>query len=353
MEVDITDCGERVTPDIPDWVYYAHLSIYRFARQFSEHKRVLDAGCGTGYGSRYLLDGGAACVTGVDYSAKVIQFCKERFSNENLHFQTMDLNKRLDLKDDSFDVVFSSNVMEHLTGADTLLREIGRVSGRDGTLVVAVPPITTPHALEVNLANRYHVNNLTPRSWFIKLSRFFHRVQGFRHWVNPEWIAEDGLPKERELPVDELTIRETDFSFEPVPIDELNALTHNITAIFVAEGPRTDPLPATPGEEKLPADWNAEAIYARTRPGQVSSPQHVEAIARLRAERDAARSEADSLRMYLDRISGTMAWRIVQKWWQLGRSLMPPGSRRRRIYQAIRSFLAGPGGDDPAKRRPD
>jgi hypothetical protein len=41
---------ERPCPDVPDENFVNCFKVYRFASQFCGGKRVLDVGCGTGYG---------------------------------------------------------------------------------------------------------------------------------------------------------------------------------------------------------------------------------------------------------------------------------------------------------------
>lgn len=262
---DVTDAGERVTPDDPSFVFYAHLSIYAFAKPYAVGKRVLDAGCGTGYGSHYLLEHGASYVEGVDYSPKAIEFSQRRHSATNLRFQVVDVCKKLAFEDASFDVIFSSSAMEHFPDVDSFLREATRILSQQGVLIAAVPPITTAGMLEGNLANPYHINNLTPLGWFTKLGRFFHTVHGYCHWVKPEWVGEDGMPKDITLGAQETSIRETDFTFEETPMEQLNSITENITAIFVAKQPRTNPLPAAVDENDMPGEWNVDEIRARAK----------------------------------------------------------------------------------------
>ena len=45
MTPDITNDGERVSPDVPNALFVAHLSLYRFAGGWTGGRRVLDAGC--------------------------------------------------------------------------------------------------------------------------------------------------------------------------------------------------------------------------------------------------------------------------------------------------------------------
>jgi 2-polyprenyl-3-methyl-5-hydroxy-6-metoxy-1,4-benzoquinol methylase len=68
LAADVGNCGERVVADDKNFSYYAHLSIYDFARPFAAGRHVLDAGCGTGYGSFFLASYGASEVTAVDAS---------------------------------------------------------------------------------------------------------------------------------------------------------------------------------------------------------------------------------------------------------------------------------------------
>src|SRR5262245_1537807 len=111
---EITDGGERVTHLRPNDCYYAHLSIYAFAVPFARGAAVLDAGCGTGYGSHYLAERGATSVTAVDASAKAIDFCRRTFARDNLDFRVLDLEKLDGLPVRHYDLIFSSNVLEHL-----------------------------------------------------------------------------------------------------------------------------------------------------------------------------------------------------------------------------------------------
>jgi SAM-dependent methyltransferase len=264
IEEDVTDKSgespERVSPDSPNWGFYAHLSIYTFAVPFAVGRNGLDAGCGTGYGTSYLVEHGARYVVGVDHSSKAIKYCRARYSRDNLRFQMLDLNQKLLFEDAFFDVIFTSNTMEHLTDVDEFLEETTRILAKEGVLIAAVPPVVTSGMLKANLANPYHINNLTPRGWFTKLGRFFEIVQGYRHWVKREWMGEDGMPRDMTLSAEETEIRETDFTFEEMPIEQLNSLTHNITEIFVAKKPRTNPLPPTPKEKELPEMLSVNVI---------------------------------------------------------------------------------------------
>jgi len=120
----LSDGGERVTPECPNDCYVAHLSIYDWATQFTCNKKVLDAGCGAGYGSNHLLvKGRAQQVEGVDISCKAIRYCQHRFRNSRLHFRVGDI---LDPQSGSTkpDFVFASNVLEHVPHIEEVLHSL-------------------------------------------------------------------------------------------------------------------------------------------------------------------------------------------------------------------------------------
>jgi 2-polyprenyl-3-methyl-5-hydroxy-6-metoxy-1,4-benzoquinol methylase len=176
MTEDVGNNGERMNADANDWYYYAHLSIYHFATEFITGRDVLDAGSGSGYGSAYLAKHGAKSVEACDASSEAVEFSKRRYANSGVNYQTLDLCGELRYADHSFDVIFSSNVMEHLIEIDHFIDECRRIIQPGGKFLIAVPPIPSKELLIVNIKNEFHVTNLTPRGWYSKISRFFENV---------------------------------------------------------------------------------------------------------------------------------------------------------------------------------
>jgi 2-polyprenyl-3-methyl-5-hydroxy-6-metoxy-1,4-benzoquinol methylase len=259
---DITGGGERITPDIRDWGYYAHLSIYSFCGAFVKGARVLDAGCGTGYGCQHLLHHGAHSVVGVDSSEKAITFAESRYSEPGISFRVMDLCRSGQAVPDSFDVVFC-NIGEHLPDVETFLDFCRQSLSSRGLLVLTVPAIASPGILEGNMRNPYHVTHLPPKGWLAKLGRYFYAVQGFRHWVAPEWVGLNRFPIEMGLAANETRIRETDFRFISASAEELNAEAYNICLVTLSCVPRQIVLEPVFDESSFPDEWNVAEIKTR------------------------------------------------------------------------------------------
>ena len=95
---------------------------------------VLDVGCGSGINSKYISDLGHD-VTGVDISYQAItKYRKRGFKGE-----VADIESGLDFEDNSFDMAFCSEVMEHLINPEYLTQELFRVIRKGGKLVISVP----------------------------------------------------------------------------------------------------------------------------------------------------------------------------------------------------------------------
>lgn len=266
---NVTDNGERVVPEDNNFCFHAHLSIYNFAKPYAHGKRVLDAGCGTGYGSFHLLSQGKAkSVHGIDLSEKAVGFCRSRYVAPGLRYDAMDLQQvRLDGRS-KFDLIFSSNVLEHVADADAFLATAIRLLSPDGVFVLGVPCVNTPEALEGNLENPYHINNITPPAWLTKMRRFFTEAQGYRHWVEPEWTKPNG-----DVRIDD-AIRHENFTFNERSDEAMMAEVRTITTIIVARGPRPHPLPRTSDETGYPAEWHVDLGRPRGRPEGVVGPIH-------------------------------------------------------------------------------
>jgi SAM-dependent methyltransferase len=278
MTHDISNNGERVNLG-NTWSYYAHLSIYRFARPFCPTgSRVLDAGCGVGYGSAYFANHGAS-VLACDAGDEAIAYARRRFPGPT--YEVCDLGGPLPIADRSVDMVFSSNVFEHVPNVDGLAAECARVVKADGILIVAVPPVMNAVAAESDIQNYFHVHHIPPAAWHAKLSRFFAEVECYDHQGTGKWRDPNATLAEVAMPPERVTIKETDFEFTRVSVEK-HCLVHPITALFVCRQPREVALPEALAE-RMPAEWFAGAIVARIIREQREAASARSALATLRA----------------------------------------------------------------------
>ncbi|GAB7016308.1 hypothetical protein JCM10550A_16760 [Methanogenium cariaci] len=94
-------------------------------------KRILDAGCGKGRFSDLLLKAGAE-VVGIDFSDELLQATR----NINGGFFTQGSLTRLPFKDNSFDYVFSIEVLEHIPDTEIAISELIRVLRTNGKILI-------------------------------------------------------------------------------------------------------------------------------------------------------------------------------------------------------------------------
>lgn len=99
-----------------------------------EGKKVLDAGCGPGVYSAWLIGRGAEVVA-VDASAKMVELAKQRLCGA-ADVRQADLGQPLDFLDDStFDLVLSPLVMDYVADWDRTFAEFYRVLRPGGYFV--------------------------------------------------------------------------------------------------------------------------------------------------------------------------------------------------------------------------
>ena len=97
---------------------------------------VLDAGCGEGYLSRILARQGAT-VTGIDFSANLIEAARAQSLNDTLSV-SFDVGTVDDLpyEDEAFDLVVCNHLMNDLRDPAKAITEFSRVLRRGGRLII-------------------------------------------------------------------------------------------------------------------------------------------------------------------------------------------------------------------------
>jgi len=132
--------GDRVVPGTaPFHAYWMHARRYAFAARWCRGKRVLDAGCGSGYGARILGREAARCL-GLDRDEAAVRLARSLFGGPGLVFEVGEIQRMEPVPDRTVDVVAALEVLEHLPGEEipAFFGAVNRVLARPGTLVVSV-----------------------------------------------------------------------------------------------------------------------------------------------------------------------------------------------------------------------
>ncbi len=130
--------GERVIPGQTDPdLLNEHVARYLFAEALTGGRRVVDVGCGVGYGAQILADK-AGRVHALDRDPDAVAQGRGDYHSENIHWLAGDAS-RMPLRDGSVDVVVAFEVIEHLEDWRGFLHEARRVLHADGQLLVSTP----------------------------------------------------------------------------------------------------------------------------------------------------------------------------------------------------------------------
>ncbi len=205
MKEAISDTSERILPGRQISVrqhllYLRHRFAYAtVARELRSTDRVVEVGCGAGYGAAELGDRAARFV-GLDVDSRVIAHATESNRSNACEFQLYD-GERIPFDAGSFDVAVSFQVVEHVPDDLGYVAEIARVLAPGGTLYLTTPNRVTRVDPGRKPWNRYHLREYTPTELDALMQTAFSEVQvlGVRGSEEVEQIEHERLRSIRKI----------------------------------------------------------------------------------------------------------------------------------------------------------
>lgn len=101
----------------------------------NKNAKILEMGCSGGPLIQFLTQNGFQNIIGIDISKSAIELCKNRGIK---HVEVMD-GAKTRFKDNEFDLVIASDILEHIKNDSAALSEWHRILKPNGKLIVFVP----------------------------------------------------------------------------------------------------------------------------------------------------------------------------------------------------------------------
>lgn len=168
----------------------------KILKQSIKNKTFLDAGCGIGLFSAEAVKRGAK-VTSLDVGIGLLNQVAKRCKSKRIVGSV----EKLPFKNDKFDIVLSTEVLEHTSNPVNGFNELVRVTKPGGQIVITVPN-------RIWLPSLYIANILKIRPY-----------QGLEKWL--WWGQINKLAKENNLDIEKM------FGFNMIPIFSRPFLTFN------------------------------------------------------------------------------------------------------------------------------
>ncbi len=183
--------GERIIPEEfrvakkQYLLYLRHVFAYRTAAgMLPPEGRVIEVGCGGGYGT-HLLSGRVREIVGLDIDRRAIAYVSHRYGSENCRFLAYD-GVTLPFEEAGFDAAISFQVIEHVEDDRRYVAELCRMLRPGGILLLTTPNKT--HRLRPGQRpwNRYHKREYYPQELAEVLGTSFGQVEIWAVRSSPE-----------------------------------------------------------------------------------------------------------------------------------------------------------------------
>ncbi len=168
--------GERVIPGlVEDDLWNEHIARYLFASTLAAGKRVLDVGCGAGYGT-HALARTASYAMGFDISPEAIGYARLHYG-QAAAFELGDATA-FPADGRSFDLIAAFEVIEHLSEWAKLITEAARAVTESGLFMVSTPNKTYyAETRREQGPNEFHEHEFDYQEFLDALSEVFPHVR--------------------------------------------------------------------------------------------------------------------------------------------------------------------------------
>ncbi len=182
--------GERLVPGSSDPdLLNEHVARYWFAEPLARGARVLDAGCGVGYGCE-MLAASSSLAVGVDIAPDAIRDAS--LASRKAAFACADCTA-LPFGDASFELVVAFEVIEHLEAWGRFVAEAARLLTPAGAFVVSTPNRDYYQSTRSE-PNPFHVHEFDRAEFLAVLSESFAHCEMFHQNHVPAVSISSGRP---------------------------------------------------------------------------------------------------------------------------------------------------------------
>jgi ubiquinone/menaquinone biosynthesis C-methylase UbiE len=165
----------------PNWIRFEHEARYNFAAQYAKAAVICECACGSGLGTKRLIEAGAAYVYGFDISMDAL-FATQEMIDRSVSSIGQSDSISLPLPDNAVDVYVSLETIEHVQDAHALLREATRVLKPGGLFICSTPnrSVTNPGKTITDKPwNTFHVREYSLDEFDRLLAEYFGHVEMF------------------------------------------------------------------------------------------------------------------------------------------------------------------------------
>lgn len=109
--------------------------IFKLIKNYPEDTDILEVGCSGGALIGFLKGQGFRRLQGIDIDERAIEICRQK-GIADVHVGNAESTW---FKDQQFDMIIASDILEHIKDEDKALREWNRILKKDGELLIFVP----------------------------------------------------------------------------------------------------------------------------------------------------------------------------------------------------------------------